>query len=230
MTPTGVLFEQIYSNNNWGGEKGEFYSGAGSGEPYASEYARVVRDLINKYKISRVVDIGCGDFRIGSLIVDSQLQYIGVDTVKPLVERNQKLFGAPNTTFVCLDAVKEKLPDGELGLIRQVLQHLSNAEIHRILKKAKEKYRYLLITEHHPPANSNAVPNKDMVHGSSFRRKVCQSGVYPHLPPFSIGEAEILLEMEWPARAVETKDGVVREHRPAADKDTLVTMLFRFDA
>lgn len=229
MTSTGVVFENIYANNYWGGDKGEFYSGPGSGEPFSSEYARVVRELIKRFEISRVVDIGCGDFRVGQKLIDSDLQYVGVDTVAPLIERNRELFGSSNISFECLDAVTNELPDGEMCLIRQVLQHLSNAEIHRILQKAK-KYQYLVITEHHPADDGNLTPNKDIVHGAGHRAVIHKSGVYPHLPPFSIGEPEVLLEMELPPDNGKTpieKDESSQVEVSVHNNDTLVTMLFR---
>ena len=45
--------------------------------------------------------------------------------------------------------VTDPLPDGELCLIRQALQHLSNADIQAISEKCT-KYPRLIVTEHHP--------------------------------------------------------------------------------
>ena len=57
--------------------------------------------------------------------------YNGVDIVDELIEHNRKTFRHPNIRFHCMDAAKDNvdLPFGELLIIRQVLQHLSNADI-----------------------------------------------------------------------------------------------------
>src|SRR5262245_52404872 len=62
-------FSEIYAQNLWGGEAGEFYSGTGSEAFYAPPYAEMVKKLIAENDIKTVVDLGCGDFRIASKFV-----------------------------------------------------------------------------------------------------------------------------------------------------------------
>src|SRR5271166_2117815 len=118
------IFNEIYRINEWGGRSGEFYSGSGSYEPPVEEYAAVVRDFIRENDIDSIVALGCGDFNVGKRIVGSGLQYIGIDVVRPLIDRNNQLFGTRDISFECLDIVKDDLPNGKLCKIRQVFQHL----------------------------------------------------------------------------------------------------------
>lgn len=63
--------------------------------------------------------------------------YTGVDVVEELVKYNVKHFRHPNIKFICMDAANdEPLPDGEILIIRQALQHMKNADIKKILGKA----------------------------------------------------------------------------------------------
>ena len=59
------VFTQIYRENRWGGVPGEIYSGPGSGEEAAGPYVEAVAAFIRKMNVQSVVDLGCGDFRVG---------------------------------------------------------------------------------------------------------------------------------------------------------------------
>ncbi|HYD49649.1 MAG TPA: class I SAM-dependent methyltransferase [Terriglobales bacterium] len=205
-------FESVYADSVWGaGGADQFYSGVGSDGDMLEPYARVVRALLEEKQIRAVVDVGCGDYRVGGAIRTAGTDYIGVDIVPALIERNRRLFGDAKTQFVCLDAVVAPLPDGDLCILKQVLQHLSNAEIARILSRTK-KFRYLLVTEFWPASSPSFRPNRDKPTDASTRGYL-GSGVYPHLPPFSYGTPQIRLEM--PVNTIDTAPG-----------EQLITMLF----
>jgi len=73
------------------------------------------------------------------------------------------------------------LPDADLCLIRQVLQHLSNAEIHAVLENISH-YKYALISEHVPKSPKSF--NRDKPHGPDVRAYF-GSGIYLERKPFS---------------------------------------------
>ena len=123
-------FTEIYEKNLWGGEPGAFFSGDGSAEEYAAVYAANV----SKFKENgcrNIVDIGCGVFRVASKLISEEISYTGIDVVPSLIDRNRELYSSESVTFLKLDATSEDLPDGDVCLIRQVLQHLSNDEKYR---------------------------------------------------------------------------------------------------
>ncbi len=193
------IFEQVYAEKEWGDAGNEeFYSGGGSDEDMLLAYSNVVREFITQRQIQTVVDIGCGDFRAGRAGHVEGTRYIGIDIVPSLIERNQRDFSDSQVEFQCLDAVSDRLPDGDLCIIKQVLQHLSNAEIALILSEAK-KYKYVIVTEHWPAPSPLFEPNKDKRPDGDIRASL-HSGVYPHLPPFSYPDPQILLEAAhtWP--------------------------------
>ncbi|HEY9617441.1 MAG TPA: class I SAM-dependent methyltransferase [Microcoleaceae cyanobacterium] len=189
---TKAIFTKIYRNNEWGGKAGQFYSGAGSDENHALLYANTVKQFIDKQGITKVVDLGCGDFRVGQRLLMPGMTYIGVDIVDELIQHHRNTCSIDNVSFQCLDMITDELPDGELCLIRQVLQHLSNDQIATILKKTK-KYRYILVTEHYPSPSVTPVLNKDKPHGRDTRT-YDNSAVYLEAEPFNIQGLQMILD------------------------------------
>lgn len=177
-----AIFSFVYKNNVWGGTKGEFYSGPGSDDKVTQDYVKLINQFIKDKDIKSIVDLGCGDYRVGQLIEKDGIIYTGVDIVDSLIDNNNRIFGTSNVSFKCMNAVEGQLPDADLCLIRQVLQHLSNSDIMRVLSNCA-KYKFVIISEH-IPANPNAIPNLDM--NSNWDIRLTQgSGVYIDKPPFN---------------------------------------------
>lgn len=187
-------FSEIYEKNAWGGKEGEFYSGDGSNTEYAEIYASAIRKFISENKIEQVVDLGCGDFRVASKFVSDDFQYTGCDVVFSLVKHLNETHKTDKIQFKCVNIVEDELPDGDLCLIRQVLQHLSNAEIAKVLDNAK-KFKYLIVTEHYPNPKIEFEPNQDIPHGPSVRVQF-DSAVVLDKPPFNLKNVKLLLDVE----------------------------------
>lgn len=181
-SPTEI-FSEIYRNNWWGGRPGELYSGDGSGVETSASFVQTVCEYVDRHALRSVVDLGCGDFRVGSQLLRPGLTYTGVDVVPALVESHQRTFARAGVEFVAVDIVDDELPDGDLYLLRQVLQHLSNAQIGRVLAKLRNK-PHVIIAEHHPAPRRLRRPNLDKPAGRGIRVPY-RSGVYPDRAPFS---------------------------------------------
>ena len=193
-TPEQV-FSRIYEDGLWGKSEGGFHSGSGSVEAHAVAYVQALSRYIADHSIRRVVDLGCGDFTVGKKIVALGVDYTGVDVVPNLVKRHSELYGSERVRFRHLDIVNDDaLPDGDLCLIRQVLQHLSNEQIGRILPKLT-RYSHVLITEHYPGRGADVVPNRDKTHGHDTRIED-DSAVFLDQPPFNARLSEVILEHE----------------------------------
>jgi SAM-dependent methyltransferase len=162
------VFADVYANGRWGGGGPGFNSGTGSRGEAAECYAAYVRELLDINGPLCVVDVGCGDFEVASAFVDSAYEYIGLDVVPALIERNRALYGSDSVDFRRLDASTADLPEGDLCLIRQVLQHLSNDQIDRILWQCRH-FPAVLITEHWPAPELATEPNADKPHGPDTR-------------------------------------------------------------
>lgn len=181
--PTKDVMEQIYTIKLWGDNESNFYSGIGSHHPeIVNPYIDILSSFFKSFKSPlRVCDLGCGDFNVGKELVKYTDKYVGVDIVKDLVEYNARTFKQENLEFQCLDIAVGDLPSGDIVILRQVLQHLSNAEIQSILSKLND-YKYLILTEHLP--EGIFVPNKEIISGQGTRLKK-KSGVNLLAPPFN---------------------------------------------
>ncbi|MGK0386467.1 MAG: hypothetical protein ACI849_001084 [Patiriisocius sp.] len=181
--PTKDAMKQVYEMKLWGDNKSDFYSGIGSHHPeIVIPYIEVLHSFLSSFQLPLIVcDLGCGDFNIGKELVSHTKKYVAVDIVEDLIEHNTSTFKEYNLEFRCLDIAVDDLPSGDCVFVRQVLQHLSNAEVQRILTKLTD-FKYIIITEHIP--ERDFTPNKDIISGQGTRLKK-NSGVNVLLPPFN---------------------------------------------
>ncbi len=175
---------QVYDRHLWGGTLHDFYSGDGSHtEDIIGPYLASVSAFLKSFSTPLTVcDLGCGDFNIGHSLVPLTKHYIGVGIVPNLVERNRVRFTAENLEFQCLDIAKDPLPNSECAFLRQVLQHLSNAEVLSIAEKLTA-FKYVVLTEHIP--NGSFTPNLDIISGQGTRLKK-RSGIRLIAEPFNL--------------------------------------------
>lgn len=195
------VFTNIYRKNIWGGEPGEACSGGGSCELLIVDpYIRMFREESEAKGFSGmdVVDLGCGDMRVGRKLIPYCGSYTGVDVVRYLIEEHGRQMGTGNIRFLHLDAASDELPDGDVCLVRQVLQHLSNRQVMAILAKLR-KYRYVYITEHVPAGNWKSV-NRDKPVGAGIRLDH-GSGIDITAKPFGIPSSLVRMILEIPVHA-----------------------------
>ena len=191
--PTQEVMKQIYEMQLWGAGDTAFYSGIGSHHTdMVDPYLKAVNSFLRSFENPIIVcDLGCGDFNVGKELVPYTQKYIGVDIVPDLITHHREKFKVAHLEFHCLDIAKDDLPTGDCAILRQVLQHLSNTEIHGVLEKLYQ-YRYIILTEHIPEGDFE--PNKDIITGQGIRLKK-QSGVQLSSPPFNfkVKEEKMLL-------------------------------------
>lgn len=195
------LFGGIYRDSLWGQspEDGEsFYSGHGSRDPMlVMPFLYSMRGFLHGLHMQGgrrpdILDVGCGDFTIGARLAELANRYMACDVVAPLIERNRKRFRRDGLEFHVLDATQTALPTADVAVIRQVLQHLSNEQIVRVLEHLPERCSYLVVTEE-IPAKPDFVPNRDMASGPGVRADQ-GSGVVLTAKPFSLATvAEVVL-------------------------------------
>ena len=208
--PTKAAMEQVYELKLWGGITSDFYSGAGSHQPeILKPYTDVLISFLTSFKSPLVVcDLGCGDFNVGKALLTYTKKYIAVDIVSDLIARNKEKFKEDSLEFYCLDISVDDLPSADCVLLRQVLQHLSNAEVAKITRRLNA-FKYVIVTEHLPQGEFE--PNKDIISGQGIRLKK-QSGLNLMAPPFNFK-----VEAEKQLSAVCLKDG----------EGVIVTTLYR---
>jgi SAM-dependent methyltransferase len=200
------IFSDIYKNNRWGGEPGSYDSGSGSRADVTASYISVLRTLIQSEGVTRIVDLGCGDFEVARRFLRPEVNYVGCDIVPGLVSRNTARFATERIEFRTLDVVADPLPEGDLCIIRQVFQHLSNRDIATVLQKSKQ-YRLLVVTDEQVVGDKSG-SNIDIMpyHGT---RRLFGQGLKLEAAPF-FEHVEILLEHSSGSEYSTTSDTYLR--------------------
>ncbi len=182
--PVGDAFDEIYRRGHWGA-KGS--SGRGSSGAWADGYVEIVARMIAERGVASVADVGCGDFQIGARLAHHVSGYVGLDVSRVIVERNRRRFAAlDHVVFETMDLVEGPPPPVDLVLVRQVLQHLSNAQIERGLGNLERSgARMILVAEHVCLEGERARPNLDLGRHTMRIRASVGSGVFLDRPPFS---------------------------------------------
>ncbi len=186
---TQQVFARIYEVGAWGRSQDPsqpYFSGTGShDDAVVSTYVEAVQSFLASFtRKPDVVDLGCGDFSVGSRLRHHCGSYTACDVVPGLIDFNRQKFADLAVDFRVLDLITDALPDGEVVFIRQVLQHLSNEHIKLALPKLRLKYRYLVVTEH-LPRDQHFKPNRDKPLGPNIRTDV-GSGIVLSRPPFRL--------------------------------------------
>jgi hypothetical protein len=202
-------FSLIYRKNLWGksfNDKAQFCSGNGSHDPLITvPYVKAVREFIGTFDSPpSIVDLGCGDFAVGSQIVDLSSSYIACDIVPDLIARNKQMFEHNNLKFMQVDITAGNYPNAEIGFVRQVLQHLGNADIGRFVTNVKGKFDHLVVTEQ-LPLNRDFSPNLDKDSGPDIRF-TNRSGVVLEEEPFKLEfvAKQVLCEVEFEGSRIVT--------------------------
>lgn len=201
------IFSSTYRNYLWGRKQGDFnfYSGDGSHNPEViDEYIREVSSFIAEFKSPPVVvDLGCGDFHIGSQLCKYAKQYIACDVVPEVIEANMSRNDLTNVSFRVLDAAKQELPKGDIVILRQVLQHLSNSDVRNVLQRIQGNFQYLIFTDHQP-LDLEWTPNLDKQTGPNIRTEF-GSGLDLNQAPFNLKSLDCKLISN-----IEVDDGYIR--------------------
>ena len=131
MSNCKEVFSRIYADKVWGDG-----SGGGSAEQ-AQPYCDYITRLLSTMQPCTVLDIGCGDGLVASRIEWGAHKYIGVDAAQGF------------------DALVDPLPATHLVLCKEVMQHLSNAQVQLLLDRTAHYPRRLFCNTMHPSLGVN---------------------------------------------------------------------------
>lgn len=151
------IFNKIYEQNIWGNG-----SGSGSTPANTEDYRIFLANFLKTNKVLSVVDLGCGDWQFSKLIDWTGINYTGID-VSDVVLRNTKLFGSERISFLEMNALTDDLPSADLLIMKDVVQHWSNADILSFLPRLKRYKRALITNGFHPAGLSRT--NGDIATG-----------------------------------------------------------------
>ena len=172
------VFRKIYDDRVWGGG-----SGIGSDPNVARPYLNFLQNFLIANDVGSVVDIGCGDWQFSRFIDWKNATYHGIDVVPSVIEANTRQFTRANIRFTCGNPLDDTVDvgGGDLLLLKDVLQHLSNANVIKLLDLTK-RFKFSLIT------NAYAISNSDCNNGDTRPLDIRR-------PPFNVRHAAGLFGM-----------------------------------
>jgi 2-polyprenyl-3-methyl-5-hydroxy-6-metoxy-1,4-benzoquinol methylase len=135
------IFEEIYAKSEWG--QG---SGNGSHPAATRDYRAFLEQFVVMNEVTSIVDVGCGDWQSSRYISFNGARYAGFDVVKSVVDINRTKFGSNAVSFDIMPDDPRRLPDADLLIIKDVLQHLTNDQILFYRDHIVPKYPLCLIT------------------------------------------------------------------------------------
>jgi SAM-dependent methyltransferase len=124
----GEAFTRAYKDGQW-----HHGSGSGSSPANTREYRRFLTAYMQENRIRSVLDIGCGDWQFSRLINWAGIDYLGVDVVPAVIGHNWARYARPTVRFEHGDVLDGyKLPDADLILCKDLLQHWPDDAIHEL--------------------------------------------------------------------------------------------------
>lgn len=142
---TEQLFTDIYTNNTWGSK--ETVSGPPSSLERTSELRVSLLSLFGDLEVQSVIDIGCGDWNWMQYVDLSDISYLGVDIVQPLIESLQKKYTKPNINFQKMNVLVDPGETADLWLARDFCCFYTPKEIQQFFQKFLESQsKFLAVT------------------------------------------------------------------------------------
>ena len=128
-------------DSDWGG-----HSGAGSLPFWTIGYRAMLENFIAMNEIKSIVDLGCGDWQFSKFMNLEGVRYHGFDVVESVVSRNRTLYAKPNISFDLRPDDPGLLPQADLLIMKDVLQHLPDEQIAFHKDHVFSRYPRCLIT------------------------------------------------------------------------------------
>lgn len=139
------IFDKIYLTDEWNGG-----SGPGSHPSNTGKYVKFLNSFIQENSIKSILDVGCGDWQLMSMINLSGVRYKGID-ISPVATAFAKS-KAPSGTDINVGNIEDITESFDLVHIKDVLQHLEFSECRRILEIISTRHKSALVVNEHPPA------------------------------------------------------------------------------
>lgn len=114
-----------------------------------------------------------------------QVNYIGCDVVKEMIEKNSRLYARDNIKFMVKSLIDDDLPNADLIIVRDLLVHLDTSDILKCLENIKRNnFEYIAITNY-PTLKSQ---HTDKILGDKWRP------INLSMEPFSLIDPEYNLD------------------------------------
>jgi hypothetical protein len=115
-----------------------------------------------------IVDLGCETSGSPAGFSMTKFSMSASISSNPLERENIAKYQSDGVGLACLDIVQDRLPEGELCLIRQVYQHLLYAQLREFIPKLRQ-LKLAVHTDYQPSQGATCTPNRDITQGVDTR-------------------------------------------------------------
>lgn len=150
-------FTEIYVKNFW-----TYGSGPGSTIEVAEPFRYFLQDFLEKAKISKMLDFGCGDWQyMRTVKFPKGMEYTGVDVYDAIIDNHNKIYAQPNVKFFKVsDDFLNELENNvafkaNLLVIKDVMQHWPNHVVFNFIKNILPNFDYALMINDSPCYKQN---------------------------------------------------------------------------
>ena len=151
--PMEYVFTHNHKHGSWGCR--ESASGSGSTLAETAAIREALPVLFREYGIRSLLDVPCGDYNWMKEVAPSLDKYTGADVVRELVDDANRRYAGGSVRFVHLDALKDRLPEVDCILCRDMLVHFPFREILQTLRNFKSSRSRFLLTTTFPDTEVN---------------------------------------------------------------------------
>ena len=151
------MFSQIHQNNVWSVENS---SGGGVMLKHTDILRKNLTSFLKNENVKSILDIGCGDpvWIMNVLKQFNSIKYSGWDLVEHVVDHNKQKY--PTHEFKLVDALCDDIPQTDVIICRNVMNHLSSNDILTLCKKIFNKCKYVILSHQdnisdHAPLTDN---------------------------------------------------------------------------
>jgi hypothetical protein len=148
------IFTNIYEKNSWGKKANNrsAFSGSSGGHSsirYTEKYNKFLINFILEHKITKVVDLGCGDWQSSHIIYNANpgIEYTGYDAYKKLIDSHTRMY--PQYDFIHLDIIEDMylIENADLYIIKDTLQYIKTNDIKNLLNYLIQfkKCKYIIL-------------------------------------------------------------------------------------
>jgi hypothetical protein len=141
-------YEQIFASHaeRYRHARCESLSGPGSSLEQTRELRERLPSILEALGVQSLLDAPCGDLNWMKHVRLPVQRYIGVDVLGAAIAENKWRYASEQRSFIRVDLIQEQLPSVDAILCRDLLTHLTFAEIFAVLRNFKFSGATFLLT------------------------------------------------------------------------------------
>jgi cyclopropane fatty-acyl-phospholipid synthase-like methyltransferase len=148
-----MYFTGFFRDNIWGNDASR--SGPGSSPAVTMTLSRELPGYLARIGCRTLLDIPCGDWAWMRHVNLDGLDYTGADIVAELILDLEQEHAKPGVRFQVLDILSSRLPQVDVIVCRDLLNHLTHAQVRAAVKNMKRSGSTYLVTTTYPEVQAN---------------------------------------------------------------------------